>query len=78
MSGVHGHGATASGLAGGHAFAGMPNVVLTPHTAGTWEETMGNVLPGIGGHVGWAIQQDRQGSPREPKGTTGAPGSPAV
>ena len=40
-------------------FAGMPNVVLTPHIAAIREETMGNILPEIGENVAWAIQQDR-------------------
>ena len=51
-------------LVGRHAFAGMPNVVLTPHIAAIREETMDNILPEIGRNVAWAIEQDRCGAPR--------------
>ena len=51
-------------LVGRHEFAGMPNVVLTPHIAAIREETMDNILPEIGRNVAWAIEQDRRGEPR--------------
>jgi phosphoglycerate dehydrogenase-like enzyme len=51
-------------LVGRHEFAGLPNVVLTPHIAAIREETMDNVLPEIGRHVAWAIEQDRRGAAR--------------
>jgi glyoxylate reductase len=51
-------------LVGHHEFAGMPNVILTPHIAAIREETMENILPEISQNVAWAIEQDRTGSPR--------------
>jgi len=51
-------------LMGRHEFAGMPNVVLTPHIAAIREETMGNILPEVGENVAWAIEQDRKKPPR--------------
>jgi phosphoglycerate dehydrogenase-like enzyme len=51
-------------LVGRHEFAGMPNVVLTPHIAAIREETMGNVIPEVGENIAWAIAQDRAGGPR--------------
>jgi phosphoglycerate dehydrogenase-like enzyme len=53
-------------LVGRHEFAGMPNVVLTPHIAAIREETMGNILPEVGENVAWAVAEDRRGSPRRP------------
>jgi phosphoglycerate dehydrogenase-like enzyme len=52
-------------LVGRHEFAGMPNVVLTPHIAAIREETMDNILPEIGRNVAWAIAEDRRGAPRQ-------------
>jgi phosphoglycerate dehydrogenase-like enzyme len=51
-------------LVGRHEFAGLANVVLTPHSAAIREETMGNILPEIGRNVAWAIAEDRRGAPR--------------
>jgi phosphoglycerate dehydrogenase-like enzyme len=51
-------------LVGRHEFAGLPNVVLTPHIAAIREETMGNILPEVGENVAWAIEQDRENRAR--------------
>jgi glyoxylate reductase len=51
-------------LVGLHEFSGISNVILTPHIAAIREETLDNILPEIGQNISWAIEQDRNASPR--------------
>jgi phosphoglycerate dehydrogenase-like enzyme len=44
-------------LVGTHEFAGLSNVIVTPHISAVREETMGNILPEVTRNVAWAIRE---------------------